>query len=357
MTRTRVVALLVVVALCGVGLTALMAAKEAGNKEPARQPATTAGGKKLVCFGFADTEDPIVRIFPDNFPMPSKVTKVLAREGDFVTAGQPLLEFDVELLKLKVKEAEKGILVAQAEREKAVHMVNQYQPQLDAAENKLKAKKEELNSKNSALDEAKRAFKYNQITQNELDAATAAFKAAQFNLAAAQVEWDGIKKDGAPEYLIKIADKSIERLENLKEQAQMAVNLCSCKAPADGQLIRSYVTEGFMFGPQIREPAFLFLKKGPLVIRAEVNQEFARRVYKGAGATIADDADSEQTWFGKVIKVGDQFLLKRNIAGGMPDMMMMSSDDRVLECLVSIDPGSGKTPLRFGQKVRVTLDE
>jgi len=356
MTRTRVVALLVVVALCGVGLTALMAAKEA-HKEPARQAANPAGGKKLVCFGYADTEDPIVRIFPDNFPMTSKVTKVLAREGDSVTVGQPLLEFDVEFLKLKVQEAEKAILVAQAERDRAIYARDQYQPQLDAAENKLKAKQEELNSKKSLLEEAKRAFKYNQLNQTQLDEATSAVKAAQYNLAAAQDEWTGLKKVGPPEHLVNIADKNIERLENLKKQAQMAVDLCSCKAPADGQLIRSYVSEGFMFGPQSREPAFLFLKKGPLVIRAEVNQEFARRVYKGAIATIADESDPDHPWTGKVTKVGDQFLLKRNMAGGMPDMMMASSDDRVLECLVSIDPGSGKVPLRFGQKVRVTLEE
>ena len=35
---------------------------------------------------------------------------------------------------------------------------------------------------------------------------------------------------------------------------------------------------------QSREPAFWFLKKGPLIIRAEVTQEFADRVTKGQSA-------------------------------------------------------------------------
>jgi hypothetical protein len=37
--------------------------------------------------------------------------------------------------------------------------------------------------------------------------------------------------------------------------------------------------------------------------------------------------------------------------------LMPVSDERVLECQVSIEVGPGEAPPRYGQKVRVTLGE
>ena len=89
-------------------------------------------------------------------------------------------------------------------------------------------------------------------------------------------------------------------------------------------------------------------------MRAEVTQEFAGRIVKGQPATIQDDSDSSQTWKGRVTKTGDQFLPKRAGAGIFD--FMPTSDDRVLECQISIDVASGEAGPKFGQKVRVTLE-
>ena len=148
----------------------------------------------------------------------------------------------------------------------------------------------------------------------------------------------------------------IARLEVNLQQAQYALDQYTCKAPADGKILRSNVAEGHMFIPQNRDPAFWFLKKGPLIVRAEVSQEFAKRVIKGGFAKIEDEADSSQTWTGRVFKVGDQFLPKRN-TGATVDLLTVS-DERVLECLISIDLAKGASPPRYGRKVRpVTLGE
>ena len=48
-----------------------------------------------------------------------------------------------------------------------------------------------------------------------------------------------------------------------------------------------------------REPAFWFVKEGPLVVRAEVTPEFAGRVAEGRTATIEDESDDRQRWKGR----------------------------------------------------------
>ena len=93
MTRYRIVTALALVGLAGVGLTVLMAAGEPGDKAATAGPAA-ATDRHLVCLGYVDTTDTMVRIFPDNSPQPSTVTKVLVKEGDEVKAGDKLLELD-----------------------------------------------------------------------------------------------------------------------------------------------------------------------------------------------------------------------------------------------------------------------
>ena len=49
--------------------------------------------------GEVETGERMVHIFPENFPMPSRIIEVLVKEGDMVKKGQPLLKFDIEMLK------------------------------------------------------------------------------------------------------------------------------------------------------------------------------------------------------------------------------------------------------------------
>ena len=60
MTRGRIITVLTFLAIAGVGLTALMAASDVGDK-PADPPKTTVSGKKLVCLATVDTESRIAQ--------------------------------------------------------------------------------------------------------------------------------------------------------------------------------------------------------------------------------------------------------------------------------------------------------
>jgi len=355
MTRYRIVTALALVGLAGVGLTALMAAREPGDKAgPAAR--TAAGGKRLVCLGMVDTEGKMIGIFPDNFPQPSQVTKVLVREGDAVKKDQPLLELDTRLLELNVQAADIGIRAANADLAKAQALVAAHKVELDYLEKVWKAKQAGMESKEKELEETRRAVEGMTGNKNrlDLDAADAALREAKLNLEAARVKWEGMK-DQSPTYAVDLARQGVEKAQNQKAQAQRALDQTTCTAKADGKIIRSFVSEGSQFGLQSREPAFWFVKEGPLVVRAEITQEFANRVANGQAATVNDESDDKQEWKGKVTKVGDQFLPKRHSSGSALDIFPVN-DDRVLECLVSIEAPPGQAPPRFGQKVRITIE-
>jgi hypothetical protein len=354
----RILTVAIVLGIAGLGVAVLTAAKDAGDKakETTTAPASNPTiAKKLVVLGYVDTEEPLAKLFPDNFPMASKVKNVLVKEGDPVEAGQKLLEFDVTQFELKVKQSELGIKAAEHEKTKAKATIDTQPYQVNAAEFEVLSKQEEVASKKAQLDDVLRLFSLQKSNEAERKAAESAVKSAEHALEAAK--WKvKLLKDFTPNFLMDLAQSGVDNATNLKQQAEEARNLLSCKAPAKGRILRVFAVDGMNFGPASREPAFWFMKDGPLLVRAEVPQEFARRMKKDLIAKIECDSDSTLVWKGKVVKVADQFLPKR-LGGGGGSEIMQVADDRVLECLVSIEiPKDGQAP-RYGQKVKVTLGE
>jgi multidrug efflux pump subunit AcrA (membrane-fusion protein) len=354
MNRARILTISGVLVLVGVGLTALVAARGPGDKGSDSSPSKSTSDNKLVCIGEVDTEERYVAIYPRNFPQPSRVTKVLVKEGAKVKEGQPLLEFDIELLDLKVQDAKDAIAEAKFLQQKAEAAVQMHKVEMEFQEKTWRAKQKELETKQNEVKEVRRLLEVKLANQNQVDAAEAAVRAAELNLEAAKIKLDGLTAD-PPTYLVNQAKAGIKRLETQKEAAEKARDQVACPAPADGLILRSFVSDGQTFHPTSREPAFWFLKDGPRMVRADVTQEFARRVTMGKAAKIEDEADSSQVWKGRVTKIGDQFLPKRH-GGGSPFDVMPVSDDRIIECQISIDLAPGEVGPKFGQKVRITLE-
>lgn len=358
MSRRRLLTICYSLGLASLAVSLLVAAKGSGDAKPeSAEPARPASnGKRLVCLGFADTDDPIIRIYPDNFPQPTKVTKVLVAEGAAVKSGQKLLALDDRIALKKVEEATIGVEAAKQERAKAEAMFKAHLPQVNSAKSEYLSKEQDLNTKKTELVETQRLFKIGgQKNESELEAAASAVKAASFMLESARWKLKGLE-DHNPRFLIDLADAGVKRAENVLEQAKLAAESYSCNAPADGKIIRSFASDAMVFGPHSREPAFWFIRDTPLIFRCEVNQEFARRVSKGQVGKLEDDADPTQVWKCKVLRVSEQYLTKRSAGGAGPDLLQVN-DDRVLECITTIEVGPNELPPRYGQKLKVTLGE
>lgn len=366
MKMTRFFAFIGVLSLIGTLVVVLTAGKDPATNptakdkdkdkdKTAKEAPKTESGRKLVCLGYVDSEEPMEKIYPDNYPMPSKIKRVLVKEGAIVEKDQPLMEFVDDTYDLKIKQAEIGIELAKAERVKAEEAIKSHPYTVHIAEFELLAREEEYRSKKRDLDNTLRLLKNDPSLQAEREAKEAAMESASKSLEAAK--WKvKMMKDFIPNYLINMADVGIRNAENLRDQAVDAKKALACKAPARGRILRVFAVDGMAFHAMSREPAFWFIKDSPMIVRAEVTQEFARRVKLGMNARVECDYESNQQWKGRVIKVSDQYLPKRQGGGGVSEIMQVS-EERVLECLISIEPSKDVPPAKYGQKVKVTLSE
>ncbi len=377
MRNNRVV---IVAALIGVAIVivtfigaARMSGDEKGdNKEGPKVIANVKNGSRgVVVFGTVDIDNGagLLPVFPECFPQPCKVKKVHVVEGKDVELGETLVEFDTELIDEKLAEAQQGLEKAkgalqgaQALLDQAIRSDQGHALSIEAQGMILKSKEAELAAAKIELDDKnKKAAMINAAMDPELLAAEKKYEAAQKALEAEKKRLEGLRifnplqqlvsKPRAEAAVIE-AKAAVGVQEAVLKQAEYAKKLMTLKAPAAGRIVRTSVTEGMTFGAQTRQPPFMIQTKGPIIVRAEVDQEFASRVAKGQDAVIIDDGNRDLKWSGKVIRVADSFLPKRS---NMTPEGLVLNDSRVLECIVSIDTASSGVPVRVGQRVQVRI--
>ena len=98
------------------------------------------------------------------------------------------------------------------------------------------------------------------------------------------------------------------------------------------------------------QQAIVFRPDGPLVVRAELDQEFLGRVRAGMTATVTDDVRPDApVWKGKVEGVGNWVARRRSIVLEPGEM----NDVRTVECIIALE---GKPEeMLIGQRVRVRI--
>jgi multidrug resistance efflux pump len=137
------------------------------------------------------------------------------------------------------------------------------------------------------------------------------------------------------------------------DQAQLAVDECVLRAPEDGWVLQVLVSPGTALTAQPNQPAIQFWPASKKrIVRAEVEQEFARRIEKGKPVTIEEESGGNKICDGKVERLAKWYTQRRS----PPDGMRIGKDDvHILECIVelAIDPTS-EAP-RIGQRVRVRV--
>jgi HlyD family secretion protein len=151
---------------------------------------------------------------------------------------------------------------------------------------------------------------------------------------------------------VAMAQANVEAKQAQLKEANNAVEECVVRAPVDGTPLRILVNVGQVLGSNPRQPAIQFAAHGPLLVRAEVEQEFVGRVRKGQNVVIEDHVTGQECARGKVVSLARWYAHRRTAS---PEMLSMNNDVRTLECIISIE--LIKQEIRIGQRVRVIFPD
>lgn len=298
----------------------------------------------VVCTGYVDVEGGITSLNP---LQSGRVEKVLVKENDAVKAGQVLLRLDRRAAETVLRQAEAALEAARVQLDQARQRSGQPTLREEQQKSGIEAGRHKLRAAEALL--ARREELRNiQGGLHEIEAARAQVAEFKAVLRAEEKKLEELQLHDA-QLDIRRAEADVRAKEAARDQAKLAGDECDLLAPADGIVLRVLVSQGDVLGPQSRQPALLFCAQGPRIVRAEVEQEFARRVALGQKALIRDDTVSGDCWTGRVTRLSDWYTHRRSIIAEP----LQFNDVRTLECLVTVDPG--QPTLRIGQRVRVVL--
>ncbi len=314
-----------------------------GSKETT--PTTPQGPKETFCFGLVDFQNGTMSLAPLQL---GRVAEVLVKENQQVPAKAVLMRLEDRQARARVLAAQEGVKAAEALVDQAGklplrlrHQREQQEAVVEVAQLKVKQAQEALANKRHLASIKQAPEAEVKIAEDEVKQLEAMARGERARLAELQMQ------DPANELRKAQAELGTARA-NL-DQAQQALEDCAVVAPRAGVVLRLFAAVGDVVGEGIKKPAVLFGPSGPRVIRAEVDQEFARGLQEGQRAEVQDDIHPGHVWTGKVQFVSGWYLQRREVM----DEMLQTRDTRTLECLIALDPD--QPPLRIGQRMRVTI--
>ncbi|MEJ0100766.1 MAG: HlyD family secretion protein [Pseudomonadota bacterium] len=128
------------------------------------------------------------------------------------------------------------------------------------------------------------------------------------------------------------------------QAAELALAETRIRAPVSGELVQAHAASFMRVAADSTTPLFVLLPDAPHIIRAEVNEEFARLLHNGIAAQVIVDDDVQMVINASRVRVASSLRRRDSQPEGVEQV-----DSRVLDCEIEGD----FLPLRVGQPVLV----
>jgi membrane fusion protein (multidrug efflux system) len=340
-----------VVSITGAGWTLYSRAGDgpamSGSTSPAPPPE-----KGLVCvvLGNVDVKHGLRSLAPTQS---GRVEKVFVEEDQKVEGGKVLLSLDKEPTNLLIQQAKAEVEAAKVRCDQARKLVEQQKVHESLQSQSIEAAAERVKAAEAIL---KRAQEQHKIDGNkaghDLEVLQAKIQEAKAGLRGEKLKLQELQLND-PQHEIRQAQAALAAAEARLRQAEHALKECDLVAPGPGMVVRIQTGKGDLLSPQRHPPAILFCPDEPRIIRAELDQESAPKVRKGQKVFIEDEIRSGARWEGRVDRIPDSYLQRRS---NVPEPFAFN-ENRILECIITIDATPGKELPRLGQRVRVRIVE
>jgi multidrug resistance efflux pump len=311
-------------------------------------PKKTAGsstGEGIVCFGQVDLIHGVTALYP---LQPGRVVEVLAEEGQTVGEGTVLVRLEDGSARSRVVEAQAAVDEAELRLKKARKLPEQQHSRIAQQQDAVEAMRERLAAARHQRDRQRKLVKDQLADANDLAISEDHVGEMEAMLRGEEKRLDDLKREDSNDD-IRRAEKEVEVMKARQDQARFALEECVLKAPRRGSVLRLLVGPGDVLSSQPKQPAVQFAIEGPLIVRADVEQEFVGRIAVGQRALVEDETRSGQVWKGKVERIANWITQRRSVLHEPFEF----NDVRTVETLITLD--SGQRPLRIGQRVRVRI--
>jgi multidrug resistance efflux pump len=336
-------------ALAGVGVWAVYAyggPKEVRASGPSDPPAS---GRKPFLLAHVDIEGGVVPLHPVAV---NRVVEVPVKEYEAVKKGKKLLQLDDRDAQEQLARAKAALHGAQQQVSVARNLAEQHGHQVETQQELIKVREADAKTAEAAAAFAAFAVKSGTRPQVEADVDQRRYEAAKATVQAEKTRLAALKAL-KPDLQVKRAEEDVVAAEADVRRAEHGIEDYQVLAPSDGQVLRVQTAVGEMLGPNARQVAFWFRPDSAgLIVRAEVEQEFAGEVTANMPVEIVDDVRAGGVkWTGKVRSVSNWFTHRRSQV--MEPYQF--NDVRTLECIIDdVRATDGGALPRIGQRVRVT---
>lgn len=277
--------------------------------------------------------------------VPGVVTAIHVKEGQRVSQGDVLVEFDTRQERAALAAAEADLALSRADLARNLHGLRSEDVEAVIAESE--AAKARADSSKTTLEREEKLAKSGAVTVDSLDRAKhqssdsdAMARAADARRRAALA---GTRSED-----IMVARARAASANARREEAKTKLDHAVVRAPANGEIMQVKFRVGEYYTPGGSNPLIVMGDTSKLTVRMDVDERDIGAVAVGAAAKVNADGYGERVFTGKVVEIGRR-MGRKNVRSDDPTERI---DTKILEVVIALDdPSSDSRPLVPGLRV------
>jgi len=311
---------------------------------PPSQPPTPAVQGSVGAVGLVEASSENIAI---SLPVQGMVTQVYVKAGDRVNKGARLFSIDDRDLQAEIGLKRSSLAMAQAKLDKLLRSPRP--EEIPPMEAKLKEAEQQYQDADVQLKLIESVRDKRAIRDEDLLRRRIAVKSAEARLDQAKAEL-ALLKAGAWQPDIEIARAEVSEAQRQVERVQADLDRTTVTAPITGEILQCKVRAGeYAQASQLAQPLILMGATSQLNVRADVDEQDAWRVKRGASAVASVRGDSGHRYGLHFVRFEPYVIPKKNLTGDSTERV----DTRVLQVIFALDKNS---PVYAGQQMDVFID-
>lgn len=311
--------------------------------EPASQPPSASYAQQVGAVGLIEPASENIAI---SVPVPGLVTRVAVKAGDRVRRGQILFSLDdrdlrAELALRKRSEELAGAKLARLERSPRPEEVPPLRARIAEAEAQLEDARIQLRLMEAVKDA--RAVRKEDLLRRRRAVESAEARLIQSRANLSLLEAGAWRPD------LDVAKAELEQARAQVKRVEVDLGRLHVASPIDGLILQCKVRPGeYAASGTLPQPLILLGARGPMHIRADIDEKDAWRFRPGAAATGAVRGDAGRRYPLRFVRLEPYVIPKRDLTGDATERV----DTRVLQVIYALPAG---TALYAGQQMDLSI--